>query len=97
MDPKIILVYSEKGGVGKSTIAGIIMDSFERTGISFSFFDLDGQGASARMTTEIEDPEVIVIDTPGSLSKDVVEKYMAGILQKQVAIVMTTCSFLYRR
>lgn len=76
MDPKVILIYSEKGGVGKSTIAGIIMDSFDRTNIRFSFYDLDGHGAAARNTTDVENPEVVLIDCPGTLSKEVIDKYM---------------------
>ena len=76
MNSKMVLIYSEKEGVGKSTIAGLIKDSFDRTGVKCSFYDLDEQGAVARTTTEAKDSEVVLIDTVGPLSEGIIDRYM---------------------
>lgn len=49
---KTILVCNQKGGVGKSLVADEIAFSFERSGISVSFYDLDAQGGILHCTHE---------------------------------------------
>lgn len=66
-----ILVYNRKGGVGKSLIADELMFSFERSGINAALIDLDDQGSLIHPdTSEKEDAEVTIIDTPGTLTSE---------------------------
>lgn len=67
---KNILVLAQKGGVGKTLIADEIAYSLERSNIPFSFFELDAQGGNRHSTTENENAEIAVIDTPGYLLDD---------------------------
>lgn len=67
---KNILICNQKGGVGKSLIADELAFSFERSGVPVNFFDLDGQGGVIHQTTQIEDAEISVIDTPGALQQE---------------------------
>lgn len=65
-----ILVMSQKGGCGKSTIADELAFALERRDVPFAFYSLDEQGDSLHETQEPDDARVAVIDTPGSLSDD---------------------------
>jgi len=70
-DPKLILVCGQKGGTGKTMIADELAFSMERSGISYTFVDLDGQGSAIHHTAE-EQPEdslVTIVDTAGKLDK----------------------------
>ena len=67
---KNILICNQKGGVGKSTLADLLMWSFEKDGIPASFYDLDGQGGVIHQPIEVDNAAVAVIDTPGALQKD---------------------------
>lgn len=67
---KMVLFLSLKGGSGKSLCADELLFSLERTGIKYSFFDLDGQGGVIHKTREDANAEVVVIDTPGALQAD---------------------------
>ena len=66
---KNILIVNQKGGVGKSTLADLIMFEYEKAGIPAAFYDLDGQGGVIHETVEDPDAEVAVIDTPGALQE----------------------------
>lgn len=63
---KNILIANQKGGVGKSLIADELAFSFERSGIPFNFYDLDGQGGVIHQTKQTDGAEISVIDTPGA-------------------------------
>lgn len=65
-----ILVCNQKGGVGKSLIADELAFSFERSGIPVSFLDLDAQGGTIHQTSQRDDAEVSIIDTPGALQQE---------------------------
>ena len=67
---KNVLICNQKGGVGKSTLADLLMWSFEKDNIPASFYDLDGQGGVIHKPYEDPNAEVAVIDTPGALQKD---------------------------
>lgn len=69
MKTKTILICNQKGGVGKSLCADEIAFSLERTGIPVSFYDLDVQGGTIHVTHEVENAEVVVVDTPGALQE----------------------------
>lgn len=64
-----ILVCNQKGGVGKSLIADEIAFSFERSRVPVSFIDLDAQGGTVHQTSQREDAQVVIIDTPGALQQ----------------------------
>lgn len=65
-----VLVISQKGGVGKSTLANEIAFSLDRTQTPYTFFDLDEQGGGAHETIEREDAEVAIVDTPGRITDE---------------------------
>lgn len=67
---KNILICTQKGGAGKSTIADNIAWSLERSGIKYNFYDLDAQGGVIHKTTEVEGAEYSIIDTPGSVQPE---------------------------
>ena len=66
-DSITIATVSQKGGVGKSTIADELAFSLDRTAVPFAFFDLDGQGGSLHEGRRDEDPRVLIVDTPAGL------------------------------
>ncbi len=82
---KTILVCSQKGGVGKSTIADHIAWSLERTETPYNFYDLDQQGGVVHQTSETDNAEATVIDTPGALQPTLGE----WISQADVIIIPT--------
>ena len=82
---KNILVFSVKGGVGKSTIADEIAFSLARSGIPFNFYDLDGKGGTLHETSEVAGAEVSVVDTPGELDDDA-----AAMLAEADVVVIPT-------
>lgn len=67
---KTILVCSQKGGVGKSMISDEIYYALQRDGYDrINFYDLDSQGGTLHETTEYENAEYAVVDTPGALQR----------------------------
>ena len=64
---KTVMVVSQKGGVGKSTIAEEIAYSLDRTSTPYNYYDLDGQGGSVHGTVERDDAVVQIVDTPAGL------------------------------
>lgn len=73
---KNILVLSQKGGTGKTTLADNIAYMLEDEGYSVTFYDTDPQGGSLHGTVKHDDPDVAVIDTPGILTdntRDMIE------------------------
>ena len=85
LSPKNILVVSQKGGVGKTTVADEIAYSLERTGIPFAFYDYDGQGNAAHRGHKDDEPQVVIVDTPGRLEDEVVD----AIASADVVVVPT--------
>ena len=67
---KNIVVCNQKGGVGKSLVADELAFSLERSKLSTSFYDLDGQGGTLHETKEVESAETSVVDTPGALQRE---------------------------
>lgn len=67
---KTILVCNQKGGVGKTLIADEIAFCLENDQVPYSFYDMDGQNSAIHKSKTDESAEVQVIDTPGSLQKD---------------------------
>jgi len=70
---KTILLINQKGGVGKSTLADLLLWELEKAGIPANFYDLDGQGGVMHDASVIPDAKVSVIDTPGALQEEMGE------------------------
>lgn len=70
---KTILVCNQKGGAGKTLIADEIAFALNRAGIKYNFYDLDHQGGSIHKNHEERFAKYAIVDTPGSLQKDLVE------------------------
>lgn len=68
--PKTILIISQKGGVGKTTIADEILFALDRRGSPYTFFELDDQGGNVHKAIKNPEAEFVVVDTPGGLSDD---------------------------
>lgn len=67
---KTIVLLSQKGGCGKTTLADEITCSLWRTGIKAECIDLDRQGGSMCAGIEDDNADVQVVDTAGALSKN---------------------------
>ena len=87
---KNILIVNQKGGVGKSTLADLLIWEFEKAEIPCSFYDLDGQGGVVHETFENPKAKVAVIDTPGALQKDM----RAWIKEADLIIVPTKATMM---
>lgn len=70
---KTILICNQKGGVGKTLIADEIAFALDRADIKYNFYDLDHQGGSIHENHEERFAKYTVVDTPGSLQKDLVD------------------------
>ena len=79
---KTVLICNQKGGVGKTLIADELAFALERDGIPYNFFDLDGQGSSIHETSETDDAQVQIIDTPGALNKHLTKWVEAADIRK---------------
>lgn len=78
---KTILVAATKGGVGKTTLCDELLYSFERTGDSASFYNLDPQRGSAHGAQKQDDAVVAIVDTPGYLADELPhEMEMADVI-----------------
>lgn len=67
---KNVLALSQKGGVGKTTIADNLAFMLEADGNAVTFYDLDPQGGALHDTTETPEAAFAVIDTPGAITED---------------------------
>lgn len=85
MDAKYILICSQKGGVGKTTIADELMWSLDRTDIPYSFMNLDPQPGVTHEPLEREDAYVVVIDTPGAIQTDMAD------MMKDADLIIIPC------
>ena len=85
---KTVSFINQKGGVGKSLLADELAFEFERKGISFNFYDLDGQGGLIHQERELEDAQYNIVDTPGQLTKDILN----AIKETDIIIVPTRAS-----
>lgn len=65
---KNILIISQKGGTGKTTIADNLAFALEAAGQPVAFYDTDPQGGALHDTAEPDGAAVAVIDTPGTLT-----------------------------
>lgn len=68
--PKTILLVSQKGGVGKTTIADEILFELDRRGLPFTFYELDDQGGNVHKPVKNSEARFAVVDTPGGLCAD---------------------------
>lgn len=66
-NPITIMTISQKGGVGKSTIADELAFSLDRTGTPYVFHDIDGQGGCLHEGHRDEGAQVSIVDTPAGL------------------------------
>lgn len=82
---KTILFANQKGGVGKSMCADELAFSFERTGVSYNFYDLDSQGGTIHKTMKMDHAECSIVDTPGALQSS-----MADWMKEADVIVIPT-------
>lgn len=73
---KTILVTSQKGGVGKGLVSTETAMSLARSGIAYSFYELDPQGGPP--TIEREDAEIAVVDTPGYITPHLPDQMSAS-------------------
>ena len=65
-----VLILSQKGGTGKSTLAEEIAFSFDRTCTPYNYYNLDSQGGSYHKTVERDDAVISIVDTPGYISDE---------------------------
>lgn len=82
---KTISFINQKGGVGKSLLADELAFEFERKGLLFNFYDLDGQGGLLHEGINNDNAEYNIIDTPGQLTKDT-----ANIIKESDIIIVPT-------
>lgn len=82
---KSILICNQKGGVGKTLIADELAFAFERDSVPYNYFDLDTQGGSLHKQHIVENAKVQVVDTPGSIQKELID----WIEQSDMIIVPT--------
>ena len=85
---KTISFINQKGGVGKSLLADELAFEFERKGLLFNFYDLDGQGGLIHEERELENAQYNIVDTPGQLTKDILN----AIKETDIIIVPTRAS-----
>ena len=67
---KSVLICNQKGGVGKTVIADEIAFALDRANVSYSFYDLDGQGGCIHEQHESDEAKFCVVDTAGALQPD---------------------------
>lgn len=67
---KKVLLLSQKGGTGKTTLADNLAFAFEADGIPTAFYDTDPQGGAVHETNTPDGAQIAIIDTPGTLTDD---------------------------
>lgn len=77
---KVIIFANQKGGVGKTLLSDELCFYFDRNNISYSLFDMDGQGGRVHTPHKDENRQVFVIDTPGNLTDDTSSIFRNGNL-----------------
>ena len=66
-----ILILSQKGGAGKTTIANELVFALERKGKVVNFISVDPQGGSVHAERPVTNrAEYEIVDTPGNLNED---------------------------
>lgn len=85
---KTVLVCNQKGGCGKTTVAEGLAWRFQEEKIPFAYYDLDRQGGSYFSGHKDSDAVVGIVDTPGSLQKNLNE----WMREADFIIIPTLCS-----
>ena len=70
---KNILIINRKGGVGKTLVADELAFALDAKNVPYCFYDLDGQGGTLHEPVEMDDADISIIDTPGSLQGEMGE------------------------
>ena len=70
---KNILIINRKGGVGKTLVADELAFALDAKNAPYCFYDLDGQGGTLHELVEMDDADISIIDTPGSLQGEMGE------------------------
>lgn len=66
-----VMFAGQKGGVGKTTLADELAFGLERRGKAVCFVNLDAQGGAIHAPSmPSDDYDFVVVDTPGSLTKE---------------------------
>ena len=84
---KTILFCNQKGGVGKTLLADETAWHFEKLR-NTGFLDLDQQGGAVHESNMKDDQDILIIDTPGALQKDL-KKWIA---EADVVVIPTNCN-----
>ena len=87
---KYILILSQKGGVGKTTLADNLAFMLEAEGKIVDFYDMDPQDSALHETVEHGCADFAVLDTPGTLTEDTKEM----IRDASVVVIPTRASAL---
>lgn len=85
---KTISFINQKGGVGKSILCDELAFEFDRLGIEYNLYDLDGQGGLIHEEKNEENAAYWIVDTPGQLVDEIVD----AIKNSDVIIVPTRAS-----
>ena len=85
-----VLMLSQKGGTGKSTIADNLAFMLEDEGHAVTFYDTDPQESAIHATVVYEDADYTIVDTPGVLTDDTRDMLKASDL----VIIPTQASML---
>lgn len=88
MAAKVISFVNQKGGVGKSILCDELAFEFDRLGVSYNLYDLDGQGGLLHEESDNSKANYWLVDTPGQL----VDEVLDAIKQSDVIIVPTRAS-----
>lgn len=70
---KNILIINRKGGVGKTLVADELAFALDGKNVPYCFYDLDDQGGTLHESVEMDNADVSIIDTPGSLQGEMGE------------------------
>lgn len=67
------MIINRKGGVGKKLVADELAFALDAKNVPYCFYDLDGQSGTLHETVEMDDADISIIDTPGSLQGEMGE------------------------
>lgn len=70
---KNVLIINRKGGVGKTLVADELAFALDAKNVPYCFYDLDGQGGTLHEPVEMDDADISIIDTSGSLQGEMGE------------------------